>query len=164
MFHEAETIILERLPSSERFPVIAIALADIYDSQGSCSRREDVLHKALHNSLSWSHTAVGNEKLLLKTLRADAAIEWQGRFQIWVHHRPNRHTFYLFRFLIPYSVPRAIRLPEIPNPFILQQLKHRILGLRVTFTQERPVERNSDVRDFRMEEMPHKVYLLRLPL
>ena len=48
-FKEAEMIILKKLPSSERFPVIAIALADIYESQGLFSPLESP-QEALGNS------------------------------------------------------------------------------------------------------------------
>ena len=75
---EAEQIILHHLAPVERHPVIAIALADVYDHQGLAWRRAKVLHTTLLNYGAWSQDAVGNERLLLKILHADATIRSDG--------------------------------------------------------------------------------------
>lgn len=75
---DAEHIILDQLAPVERHPVITIALADIYESQGLEQQRAKVLHRTLLGHATWSQDAVGNERLLLKILHADATVRSEG--------------------------------------------------------------------------------------
>lgn len=75
--YEAERIILEELPPSSANPVIAIALADVYESQGLDYKRAKVLEDALEDPSEWP-TEIGNEFTLLRVLAADAVIRSRG--------------------------------------------------------------------------------------
>ena len=75
---DAEEIILNQLAPVERHPVIAITLADIYESQGLERTRAEVLHRTLLGHAAWSTDAVGNERLLLKILHAGAILWCDG--------------------------------------------------------------------------------------
>ena len=75
--YEAERIILEDLPPSSTNPVIAIALADVYESQGLDYKRAKVLEDALEDPSEWP-TEIGNEFTLIRVLAADAVIRSRG--------------------------------------------------------------------------------------
>ena len=78
---EAEAIILQELPPSSTTPTIAIALADVYESQGFEFKRARVLEEALEQSAEWSSSVNDNVLLLLRILVADATIRSRGTME-----------------------------------------------------------------------------------
>ncbi len=82
---DAEQIILNQLAPVERHPVIAISLADIYESQGLERRRAELLHRTLLSHAASSEDPVGNERVLLRILHANAILFSDGLMTTSLH-------------------------------------------------------------------------------
>ena len=74
---EAEDCILANFPEPQ-VPVVAIALADIYETRGLERKRAAVLDKASQHLATQTHASSGNEKLLIRILLADALARGGG--------------------------------------------------------------------------------------
>ncbi len=80
---KAKTIIEDRLSSSLSLPVVAIAMADVYDGMGLERQRLEVLKRALSDKKFCSRRTQGNEWLLLRIIRALAEILCDGGLHYW---------------------------------------------------------------------------------